>query len=838
MLLRHFPLPGLALLVLTGPAPMGAEGDGEAAQPTAATQSTQSAQAEAPLPTRFERWLYEVDPLITNIERTAFLALRRDHHRDAFIRHFWQVRDPYPETGRNELKENWDERVFTAQSEYESLEDDRARILLVHGPPDATMDVRCTTTRVPVSVWLYNSSEVVEFRFLLVFVRPAGKGRAFLWRPGMGSLEDVIQMSRACINGSRLDGLVDDLRGLGSQYDAILDRVLAKPKPRSEEWIATFQAFTAEVSADTPALDATVQLDYLGRVQSRTVMQALLQVPRSAASVEEFAGFRSYNFELTGEVVLGEELFETFRYKFGFPEGSASDGAIPMAFQRYLRPGQYTLILKLQDLTSKAVFLHEQVITVPQMEELAQVPSDLDSETMRLFQEASEAVGGDSTAIRLVPPPGELHSGFVRFDTLLSGDEIDHVVFYLDDKTAVTKNRPPFNVEIDLGPFPRLRNLRAEAFDVAGNVVASDEVVLNAGEHRFGLRLVEPRAERRYDDSLTAKVEVEVPKDRSLERVEFYLDEQRVATLYQEPFVQPIRLLSTGAVSYVRAVAYLVDGNSTEDVVFVNSADLTEEMDIQFVELYAAALDGEGRLIEGLDKSDFKIVEDGVEQEIVRFDRVENLPFHAVILLDNSASMGGALDQARYAALRFFQHALTPRDRAAVITFNRFPNLAVKFTSDHTLLGGGLQGLSAEGQTALYDSLMFSLYYFSGIKGQRAVLLLSDGKDEVSRFAFEETLEYARRAGVTIYSIGLAMDDGQAKRKLVQLANETGGRSYFINDDEDIATVYDLVQQDMRSQYLLAYQSSNSAAGDEFRHVEVKVARPRSLVRTIAGYYP
>ena len=844
MLLRHFAFLAPALLgVAISPLP-GAASEGGATERTpapgcaAALERTAGVPPAAATPTRFDRWLYEVDPLITAVERAAFLGLRRDHHRDAFIRRFWQVRDPFPETGRNELKENWDERVFTAQAEFESLEDDRARILLVHGPPDATMDVRCTTTRIPVSVWLYQSSDVVEFRFLLVFLRPLGKGRASIWRPGMGPLENVISLSRSCINGSRLDGLVDDLRALGAQYDVILDRVLAKPRPRSEEWIATFQAFTAEVPADTPTFDAEVSLDYLGRVQSRTVMQTLLKVPRSAARVEEFAGFRSYNFELTGEVVRGDELFETFRYKYGFPEGSPSGDSIPMAFQRYLRPGEYTLILKLQDLASKAVFLDERTIAVPRMEELALVPDDLDSETMRLFREATEAVAGDATAIRLVPPPGDLYSGFVRFDTLLSGSDVQRVVFYLDSKAAVTKNRPPFNVEIDLGPYPRLRILRAEALDGDGRVVAADEVVLNAGEHRFGVRLIEPRTGRRYDESVTAKAEIDVPKDRSLERVEFYLDERRVATLYQAPFVQPIRLPSKGAVSYVRAVAYLVDGNSTEDVVFVNSPDLLERMEIQFVELYAAALDGAGRLIEGLGKDDFRVLEDGVEQKILRFDRVENLPFHAVILLDNSASMGGALDQARYAALRFFQHALTPRDRAAVITFNRFPNLAVKFTNDHTLLGGGLQGLTAEGQTALYDSLMFALYYFSGIKGQRAVLLLSDGKDEVSRFDFEGTLEYARRAGVTIYSIGLAMDDGQAKRKLIALANETGGRSYFIADEADIAAVYDLVQQDMRSQYLLAYQSSNAAASDDFRQVEVKVDRPRAAVRTLAGYYP
>ena len=790
------------------------------------------------VPDRFARWLHEVDPLITQPERAAFLALRRDYHRDAFIRKFWQVRDPYPETGRNELKENWDERVFQAESEFESLDDDRSRVLLVHGPPDATMEVRCTTSRVPVTVWLYESSEIVDFRFLIVFVRPMGKGLATIWRPGSGPLESMLTTARECINGNRLDGLVTELRDMGSSYDVILSRVLAKPKPRTEEWIATFQAFTAEISPGTPTFDAQMSIEYLGRVQSRTVMQTVLKVPRATATVDDFAGFRSYNFELTGEIVLDGELFETFRYKFGFPENGAGDATIPMTFQRYLRPSDYTLVLKLEDLASKAVFLREETIRVPDMEEMAEIKSDLDSETMRLFEEATKAVGGENTAIRLVAPPGDLHSGFERFDTLLSGPSIARVVFYLDSKAAVTKNRPPFNVEIDLGPFPRMHMLRAEAQDAEGNVVAQDEILLNAGEHRFSIRLAEPRSGGRYADSLTARAEVDVPKDRSLERVEFFLDETKVATLFQKPFVQPLRLASKGQPAYVRAVAYLADGNSTEDVVFINSADTTERMDIQFVELYAAALDSDGHLVEGLGKENFKVLEDGVEQQIVRFDRVENLPFHAAILLDNSASMGGALDQARFAALRFFQQALQPRDRAAVITFNRFPNLAVKFTNDPTLLGGALQGLSAEGQTALYDSLMFTLYYFSGIKGQRAVLLLSDGKDEVSRFSFDDTLEYARRAGVTIYSIGLAIDDGMAKGKLIQLASETGGRSYFIADEDDIATVYDLVQQDMRSQYLLAYQSSNTERTDDFRQVEVKVDRPRTSVRTLAGYYP
>ena len=208
---------------------------------------------DADLPERFKRWLREVDPLITQDGARSLPGAAPDYHRDAFIRKFWQVRDPYPETGRNELKENWDERVFQAESEFESLDDDRARILLVHGPPDATMEVRCTTTRVPVTVWLYESSEVVDFRFLLVFVRAAlGKGRAAIWRPGSGPLESVIPMARECINGSRLDGLVTELRDMGAAVRTHPRPGAGEAEAAHEEWVATFQAFTAEVEPAAP----------------------------------------------------------------------------------------------------------------------------------------------------------------------------------------------------------------------------------------------------------------------------------------------------------------------------------------------------------------------------------------------------------------------------------------------------------------------------------------------------------------------------------------------------------------------------------------------------------
>jgi VWFA-related protein len=202
--------------------------------------------------------------------------------------------------------------------------------------------------------------------------------------------------------------------------------------------------------------------------------------------------------------------------------------------------------------------------------------------------------------------------------------------------------------------------------------------------------------------------------------------------------------------------------------------------------------------------------------------------------------MADRLEAARAAALGFFQQTIEAKDRAALLTFNDRPYLAVKFTNQLATFAGGLAGLKAERGTALYDSLIYSLFHFSGIRGQRALLVLSDGKDEVSRFGFEETLEYARRAGVTLYTIGLDSSKKAAdeRKKLTRLAEETGGRSFFLTSIGELPSIYEQIQRELRSQYLIAYQSSNTARDDDFRSVELTVARRGVEVRTMRGYYP
>ena len=530
------------------------------------------------------------------------------------------------------------------------------------------------------------------------------------------------------------------------------------------------------------------------------------------------------------------KLFDRFRYKFDFTPADVHNGTLPLIFQRHLRPGDYLLVLRVEDINSGKLSREERRITVPAVEGLAPAPLPADDDTRRLLAEANKRLLTGDTTLQIVRPPGDLQTGQVRFDTLVTGNDIERVTFALDGKAVLTKRKPPFSVELDLGSLPRTRTLTVTAFDAKGEELTSDELLINSSGHRFAVRLVEPQRGKRYESSLLAQAEALVPEGQGVERVEFYVNESRVATIYQPPYQQAILLPKDAGLSYVRTVAYLTDGNSTEDLVFVNAPDI-EEVNVQFVELYTSVLDRAGRPVEGLEQKDFTVSEDGVKQQIARFDRVTDLPIHAALALDISASMTDSLEEARNAALEFFQSTIKPKDRAAFVPFNDRPALAVKFTNDVNALAGGLAGLKAERGTSLWDSLVFCLYYFNGIKGQRALLLLSDGKDEGSRFTYEDALEYARRAGVTIYAIGLGED--VEKKRLNKIAEETGGRSFYVQKAAELKPIYAAIEKELRSQYLIAYQSTNAATDTNFRTVDLKIVGQNGLeAKTMRGYYP
>jgi VWFA-related protein len=834
-------------------------------------QSPQRAEAVAPSPAaavepadlteRHRRFLEEVTLLISDLERDAFLAVKQAHQRDRFVQRFWQVRDPFPQTGRNEFRDRWEANAEVARARYEHLSDPRAQVVLFFGEEGRTLRTTCSDILTTLEIWYFDGGDTGGGEFTVVFVRRGEQ--AALWSPRRGLLElrspfltlqsdeEFAQLiGDSCPRGDEIVLALEQT----ADWEELRDRLPLKPG-RAEDWIKGFLASSTDVPDGAAELPASHRTSFPGVHQSRTVVQVLLTVPRDKAVLAATGPYQSYNFLVDGEVLRQGELFETFRYKFNVPAAGEGPGdQIPLALERYLRAGTYTWIVKLEDTNGKSYYQLREDIDVPNV-----VMADLDTPVVEPLGEAPEpdgqleylaeanaslreAADGDQV-IKLWAPRDRLLTGTVRVEARAVGERISRVAFDLDGKQVMAKSAPPYSIEINLGRAPRLHTLGARALDAAGRTVAQDQVLLNAGPHHFAVRLIEPQRGGRYTKSVRARAETEVPEGEVLDRVEFYLNETLVAALYQPPYLQAIAIPPQQDLAYVRAVAFLADGSSTEDLVFVNSPYPLDEVQVDFVELYTSVFDSKGRPVDsGLAMEDFEVKEDGIGQTIRRFEPVAERPIHAGILLDASTSMLDSIDEAEKAALQFFQSVVEPKDRACLITFNDSPQLVVPFTNDHEVLAGGLAGLVAEGETALHDSLVYALHYFSGLRGKRALVLLSDGEDVGSTYTFDEALDFARRTGVPIYSIGLgvAQRDAMARTKLIRLSQDTGGRSFFIDSAAGLASVYERIETELRAQYLIAYQSTQAdqAQNDRYREVDLQVKKPGLSAKTMRGYYP
>jgi len=812
------------------------------------------AQEAGELAEEFETWLEVVAPLITEAELDYFLGLEEDYRRRSFIDEFWRVRDSDVETPRNEFKRRWARRSDEVIARFGNTLDVRSRLLLLNGDPGRWMHpsgrelTRCYETTEEIELWFYEGSERTQNKFIaVVFMSDFDTDDTYkLWtpeirfRPRTRRKLPTTNPAEFCEEGW-LAGAMDFFRSDLVFYLELMEELLSVPEPPTE-WLPTFAAATTDLPAGAETFEAGLEVDFVGRNQSRTAVQAVVVVPQSqlrepgVGSID--FGAVTHRFSVLGEVIRDDRLLDGFRYQFEVAVPEGEDSPLPLVLSRFVRPGPATLRLRVEDLYGRRFARVEQEIDIPSGEDLKNLRRKLDSPLFLSLEEANEAAARGERSIRLVPPEdGEIQVGHVRFTTRTVGD-FDSVVFSLNERPILTKTRPPFSVELDMGRVAATHRLRAVAIE-EGVEVARDEIMVNHGGQRFRARIVEPYGEGTFEESVQVVVEVDTPDDAPIERLELFLNEQRVATLYEAPFVQPVLLVEEG-LAYLRAVAFLEDGNSTEDIVFINAPGYLEEVDIQYVELFATVVDGKGRPRTGLGRGAFEVFEDDEPQDIRRFEFVRDLPIHAGLLLDTSASMTPVLPAVVEAAQTFVDRTVQEQDRLAIISFDDRPRIDLKFSNDTVEAGGVLAGLRAGGSTALYDSLVYALTYFDGVNGQKALLLLSDGKDEGSGFDVAGAVETARRSGVTVYTIGLSevKKDRDARKVLERIAGETGGQSFFVESPAELPGIYDSISEDLRSRYLLTYQSTSTVDESEFRSVRVAVDEKGARVRTISGYYP
>lgn len=270
---------------------------------------------------------------------------------------------------------------------------------------------------------------------------------------------------------------------------------------------------------------------------------------------------------------------------------------------------------------------------------------------------------------------------------------------------------------------------------------------------------------------------------------------------------------------------------------------------VDVVSLSVTVLDGASRYVTDLEGGEFAVYEDGVKQDLTFFTRT-NLPIALSLLVDTSASMEDKLTTAQDAAIGFAKN-LRSQDLASVIDFDSRVEVLQGFTKDTEALEKAIRQTAAGGSTSLYNAIYISLKELKKIKAQsdsdvrrQAIVVLSDGEDTSSLITFEEVLDLAKRSETAIYTIGLRSKDPAVSRGfkeaefvLRQLAQETGGRSFFPSAASELAGIYQQIALELSSQYTLGYTSKNMRRDGLWRRVVVRLNRPNVTARAKQGYY-
>lgn len=267
------------------------------------------------------------------------------------------------------------------------------------------------------------------------------------------------------------------------------------------------------------------------------------------------------------------------------------------------------------------------------------------------------------------------------------------------------------------------------------------------------------------------------------------------------------------------------------------------------VALNVTVQDLAGRAATGLVQENFTVFENGVEQPIALFSDAET-PVTWGLVLDRSGSMEDMIGDVHQAALHAIAEG-TPEDESFIVTFNQIPQLVHDFEFDRHRLSTALLGLRASGATALWDAVAFTLGHARQGRHQKKVLVvLTDGEDNQSGFAFRELIDFAEREEVLIYTVGMVESGGILSRfrsrpawlgDLETLSNVTGARAHFPRSLEECRNTMKEIAREVAHQYMVGYYPRDLARDGRWRSLKVVVkaqpGRPDITARTRLGYY-
>ena len=267
-------------------------------------------------------------------------------------------------------------------------------------------------------------------------------------------------------------------------------------------------------------------------------------------------------------------------------------------------------------------------------------------------------------------------------------------------------------------------------------------------------------------------------------------------------------------------------------------------VDVKMVTLYASVYDKKNHFVSGLEKSRFRILENGVEQKIESFAQ-EDVPVSMGVVIDLSSSMQGILGQVKQAALTFLQSG-KPDDEFFLVGFNDFVELLHDYTSNIKEISVSLENATLRQGTALYDAVYMSVKKAqSGVKPKKALIVISDGDDHSSHYSLKDMLDKVIESDVQVFCIGIfdsayVQDFSGVTRTLERISKETGGKAFFPTNTSKLGGIVDEIARELRGQYNFGYSSSNSSNDGAFRTIKIEMTGKNNegiKVRHRNGYF-
>lgn len=437
--------------------------------------------------------------------------------------------------------------------------------------------------------------------------------------------------------------------------------------------------------------------------------------------------------------------------------------------------------------------------------------------------------GGAEATLRIVPPARQLLTGQSDFLIETPGG-VARVDFYLDEKKVASVNEMPFRATIDVGNTPRVRTLKARAFDAAGEAKGEAVLTINDRTDAFLVSIVSP-ASTVVEGDAEVQLDVRVPPGRTLQKVDLSWNDTPIATLTAAPFRAPLRVRER-EFGYLRAVGVLDDGTTTEATKVYNATGVSESVEVGAVTVIATVTDERGRRLGGLTARDFAVQDEGKNVE-VSLRSADDEPVTIGIAIDSSSSMQGRQLWVIRAATDFLDSQMRKADQAFVVAFDMRARLAHPRSSDVESLRGAIYDLAPVGGTSIFDGVTLALQQFQGISGKKALIVFSDGREGTSSASAKECERLARTIGVPVY-VFVPQGGERGGHALRNIAAATGG--LLFHAPNELPAVFNRLAEDIRGQYVLSFERPSGIAPGTWRTIRVSVHRPDASVRTIQGY--